>query len=63
MDNVPNKIGDVGFEVLTAVVINIVIWDTALCSLYVNRRFGRKYHVHIQDRKSTAQETSVQQVT
>jgi hypothetical protein len=33
----------VGFEVLTAVLINIVIfWDIGPCSLYVNRRFGRK---------------------
>jgi hypothetical protein len=64
MDNVSNKIGDVGFEVLTAEVMNTAIfWDMAPCSLYVNRLFGGKCHLHLQDRKSTVQETNVQQVT
>jgi hypothetical protein len=31
-------------------------------SLYVNRRFGGKYHLHLQGRKSAEQETSVKQV-
>jgi beta-lactamase class A len=29
-----------------------MFWDTAPCSPYVNWRFGRKYHYHLQDRKS-----------
>jgi hypothetical protein len=30
-----------GFDVLTAVVINVsIFWDTAPCSLHVNQRFG-----------------------
>jgi hypothetical protein len=51
----------VGFEVVTAVVINVAIWDTSQCSPYVNQCFGGTYHLHIQGRKSTEQETSVQQ--
>jgi hypothetical protein len=36
----------VGFEVLTAVVINVAIyWDIAPCSLYVNQHFGITYHL------------------
>jgi hypothetical protein len=63
MGNVSNKIGDVGFEVLTAVVMNVAIFcDIAPCSPYVNRSFGRKYRLHLQDRKSTEQGTTVQQV-
>jgi hypothetical protein len=35
----------VGFEVLTAVVLNFAIfWDTASCSLCMSRRFGGTYH-------------------
>jgi hypothetical protein len=50
----------VGFEVLiTSIVIDIVIfWDTALCSPYVNRRFGGTYHFHSQGHKSAGQESS-----
>jgi hypothetical protein len=39
-----------------------IFWDIALCSPYANRRFGGKYRLHLQDRKSAEQETSVQQV-
>jgi hypothetical protein len=42
----------VGFDMLTAVVRNVAIfWDIAPCSPYVNRRFGRTYHVQLGDRK------------
>jgi hypothetical protein len=37
----------VGFEVLTAVVMNVALfWDIAPCSPYVNRRFGGIYHIY-----------------
>jgi hypothetical protein len=37
----PNIYWGLGFEVLTAVIINIVIfWDIAPCNPYVIRRFG-----------------------
>jgi hypothetical protein len=44
---------DVGFEVLTAVVMKITIFlDTMPCSpLRGNRRFGGKYRLHLQGRK------------
>jgi hypothetical protein len=38
------------------------IWNIAQCSLYVNRRFGETYHLHLQGTKSAKQETSLQQV-
>jgi hypothetical protein len=34
-----------------------ILWDVALCSPHVNRRFGGMYHLHLQ------QESRVQQVT
>jgi hypothetical protein len=38
----------VGFEILTAVGINVaIIWDIALCIQYVNRRFEGTYHLHL----------------
>jgi hypothetical protein len=38
----------IGFEVLTAAVVNVAIfWNIAACSPYVNRRFGRNYHLHL----------------
>jgi hypothetical protein len=53
----------VGFEVLTAVVMNVAIfWDIALCSPYVYQRLGGTYHLQLQDRKSAGQETSVYNV-
>jgi hypothetical protein len=49
----------VGFEVLTAVVMNVAIfWDIAQCNPYVNRRFGGTHHLRLQGRKSDEQETS-----
>jgi hypothetical protein len=41
---------DFGSEVLTAVTINsYIFWDITPCSpVKVNRRFGRKYHLHLQ---------------
>jgi hypothetical protein len=49
------------FEVLTVVVMKItVFWDITPCSpLKFNRRFGRTYHLHLQGRKISQQETSV----
>jgi hypothetical protein len=43
----------VGFEVFTAAVIYIYIWDITPCiPLSVNRRFGRTYRLHLQGRKN-----------
>jgi hypothetical protein len=41
------------FEILTVVVMkSTVFWDITPCSpLKVNRHFGGKYRLHIQDRK------------
>jgi hypothetical protein len=45
-----------GFQVFTAVVTNVaILWDILLCSPHVNRRFGGKYHLHLQGRNSEAQ--------
>jgi hypothetical protein len=43
----------VGFEVLTAVVMeSYIFWDINLCSpLEVNQRFGRTCHLHIQGKR------------
>jgi hypothetical protein len=38
-----------------------IFWDTAQCSLYVSRRFRRKYELHLWGRKSVEQEINVQQ--
>jgi hypothetical protein len=49
-----------GFEVLTAVVIKVVIFsDIAPLSPYINQRFGGPYYFHLQGKKSAEQETSV----
>jgi hypothetical protein len=46
-----------------AVLTNVAIFrDSAPSSPYVNRRFGGMYHLHLRDRKSDEQETSVYQV-
>jgi hypothetical protein len=38
----------VGFEVLTAVVMNVTIYcDITPCSPYVNRHFGGTHHLHL----------------
>lgn len=51
------------FDVPTAVVMIVAnFWHIALCSPYANQRFGRKYHLHLQCRKSADQDTSVQQM-
>jgi hypothetical protein len=51
---------DLGFEVLTAVVMKVDIsWDILLCSPYVNRRFGGSYHLHLQGPKSAIQKQFV----
>jgi hypothetical protein len=44
-------LGLVGFEVLTAVVMNSAIsWDITPCSqLSVNRRFGGTYGLHLEN--------------
>jgi hypothetical protein len=36
-----------------------MIRDITRCSSYVNRRFGGKYHLHLQGGKSADEETSV----
>jgi hypothetical protein len=42
-----------GFEVFTAVVMNVAIfWYIALCSPCLNRRFGGAYRLHLQGKKS-----------
>jgi hypothetical protein len=44
----------VGFEVLVAVVMIFVIFcDIAPCSPYMNPRFGGKYYIYFQGRKSS----------
>jgi hypothetical protein len=43
--SLPFRMYIAGYEVLTAVVMNIVIfWNIAPCSPYVNRCFGGTYH-------------------
>jgi hypothetical protein len=38
-----------GFEVLTAVIMNkLVFWDMSYSPLKVKRRFGETYHIHFQ---------------
>jgi hypothetical protein len=40
----------------------VILWDIAQCSPHVSRRFGGKWHLHLQCRKWAEQETRVQQV-
>jgi hypothetical protein len=56
-----NKICIIGFEVLTAVVMqSIIFWDMTLCSaLSCTRRFGGTYRLHLQGRR-IVQQTSKQ---
>jgi hypothetical protein len=50
----------VGFQFLAAVVMNVAIFrDIAPCSPYVNRRFGRMYHLNIHGQQSAEQETGM----
>jgi hypothetical protein len=50
----------IGFEVITAEILKVTIfWDIALCSQYMNRRFGGTYHLPFQGRKSSEQELSL----
>jgi hypothetical protein len=50
------------FEVLTSVTMNVAtLWDIAPCSI-CKLTFRRNVPLHLQGRKSAAQETSVQQV-
>jgi hypothetical protein len=54
----------VGFEVLTAVDMNVAkIYVVAPCSPYVNRRFGGTYHPPILGKKTAEQEASMQQLS
>jgi hypothetical protein len=49
-----------GFEVLTAVVVNVAIfWDIAPCSQYVDQRFKGTYHLLLQGPKSVEKESSM----
>jgi hypothetical protein len=55
-----NMLQCVRFEVFTAVTIkDVVFWGMPLYSSCVNRRFGRRYRLHLQSRKSTSGGTSV----
>jgi hypothetical protein len=36
----------------------VIFWDIAPCSPYMSRRFGVTYHLHLQGRKISEQETS-----
>jgi hypothetical protein len=48
----------VGFEVLTTVVSKVsIFWDIALCSQYVNRRFGGTYHLYLQDKNQESKKS------
>jgi hypothetical protein len=48
------------FEVFTAVTVkNAVFCDVAPCKSCVNRRFGGKYHLHLQGREIRERRTSV----
>jgi hypothetical protein len=50
----------IGFDLLTAVVMNVsMFWDIVPCGPYANRRFGGKYHPHLQGWKSAEQETDI----
>jgi hypothetical protein len=40
----------------------VVFCDITPCSLYVNRRFGGTFNLHLQRQESTDQETNVQQL-
>jgi hypothetical protein len=55
------RIDDVGFEVLTPVVMNSsVFWDITPCSpLKVNRRLRGTYRLHLQGLRITEQEHRV----
>jgi hypothetical protein len=51
---------DVGFEVLTAVVMNVpVFWDIVLCSPYVNHRSEGTCYFQLQGRKSAKQYAAI----
>jgi hypothetical protein len=51
------------YGALTAALMSVaILWDITTCIPYVNRCFGGTYRLHLQDRKSSAQETSVQQL-
>jgi hypothetical protein len=54
-----NRNDYVGYEVLAAAITKAAIfWDIAPCSQYMNKRFGRTYHLHLQGRKSAEEGTS-----
>jgi hypothetical protein len=44
---------ELGYKALTTVAMkSSIFWDTTPCSLVkVNRLFGRKYRLHLQDRR------------
>jgi hypothetical protein len=48
------------YEVFTAVTVkNFLFWDVALCTSYVNRRFGGTYRLHLHVRKIRERGTRV----
>jgi hypothetical protein len=40
---------------------NVVFWDVALCRSCVNRRFGGKYHLHLQGRNARSTQSHIPQ--
>jgi hypothetical protein len=63
LSHLSNRYRDVGFQVLTAVAMNVdIYWDTAPRSLCVNRRFRGTYHFHLQVQGSDEQKTVVYHV-
>jgi hypothetical protein len=52
-DDTPSSVINVGFEVLTAVVIKIsIFWDKALCNLLkIDRYFGETCGLHVHGRR------------
>lgn len=52
------------FRVQVKVHLNVAIFrDITPCRPYVNRGFERKYHLHLQGKKTTKHKISVQHVT
>jgi hypothetical protein len=60
MEILKKKKKNVKFEVLTAVTMKaVVLWDVALCTSCVKRRFGGMYRLQLQSRKIREMGTNV----
>jgi hypothetical protein len=53
----------VGFEVLTAVLMDVSPSGMASYSSYMNKRFGGTYHLHLEGGKSAEKGVRVQQTS